>query len=401
MLAAQAVNNSRNGNGTQGAWRNVCPTAASGHVAWLAAGTSNRLQLWVPADARFLLHRNCFFYAMRLQYNKATNTFSNNTGARVSAKSGGSSGMDYLIWDIAGYNKLAAFISTAFPGYAAGKNLFALPYDWRLDITAMDTTREMDRLAARISAAVAANCGKKAVLIAHSMGTLVTLGLLQNPRFQAWRQQNVKGFVALAPPFAGSALTVAQRVAGAERSQKNDWLDMLMGASPTLDIKWAAARGMPSSVMLLPTTPAFPADMVVATTPQRSYTVAQLPELLAATGDQQLVGMYSSVHTLDTLLAKGPIPGVDTFCIYGAKVNTTLAWSYGTVVANTRTKTGSPIAVGKGDGTVNLRSLRECNRVTSADRVTELGGDINHGTVVTDPAAHAEVGRALQQLLAQ
>lgn len=27
MLAAQAVNNSRNGNGTQGAWRNVCPTA--------------------------------------------------------------------------------------------------------------------------------------------------------------------------------------------------------------------------------------------------------------------------------------------------------------------------------------------------------------------------------------
>lgn len=114
-------------------------------------------------------------------------SFSNNTGARVSAKSGGSSGMDYLIWDIAGYNKLAAFISTAFPGYAAGKNLFALPYDWRLDITAMDTTREMDRLAARISAAVAANCGKKAVLIAHSMGTLVTLGLLQNPRFQAWR----------------------------------------------------------------------------------------------------------------------------------------------------------------------------------------------------------------------
>jgi pimeloyl-ACP methyl ester carboxylesterase len=95
--------------------------------------------------------------------------------------------MDYPLWDLAGYNKLATYITKTFPGYVAGKNLFALPYDWRLDLTAMDQAFELDRLASRIGQAVTANCGKKAVLVGHSMGTVVSLGLLQNPRFQAWR----------------------------------------------------------------------------------------------------------------------------------------------------------------------------------------------------------------------
>lgn len=70
-------------------------------------------------------------------------------------------------------------------------------------------------------------------------------------------------------------------------------------------------------------------------------------------------------------------------------------------MANKRANEGKPIAIGKGDGTVNIQSLRQCRRVTNADKVVELAGNIDHGSVLSDPAAQEEIGKALQQLLAR
>jgi hypothetical protein len=42
-------------------------------------------------------------------------------------------------------------------------------------------------MAERISAAVKQNCGQKAIIISHSMGVNVALGLLRLPRMQQWR----------------------------------------------------------------------------------------------------------------------------------------------------------------------------------------------------------------------
>jgi hypothetical protein len=74
------------------------------------------------------------------------------------------------------------------------------------------------------------------------------------------------------------------------------------------------------------------------------------------------VDMYPTVHTLDELIAKGPVPGVETFCIYGNNINTTLSWRFDSIVANKRANEGKPVAIGKGDGTVNIQSLRQCRR---------------------------------------
>jgi alpha-beta hydrolase superfamily lysophospholipase len=35
--------------------------------------------------------------------------------------------------------------------------------------------------------AVQRNCGKRAILMGHSMGTLVLLGLLHSPQYAKWR----------------------------------------------------------------------------------------------------------------------------------------------------------------------------------------------------------------------
>lgn len=93
---------------------------------------------------------------------------------------------------VAGYDNLTAYLNTTF-GYTTGKDLFALPYDWRQDLVAMDqkidavSPKLLDRLAARIRRIVASNGGRKAVLITHSMGGIVALELLTKPRFAAWR----------------------------------------------------------------------------------------------------------------------------------------------------------------------------------------------------------------------
>lgn len=46
---------------------------------------------------------------------------------------------------------------------------------------------QFDQVAARMSAAVKLNCGQKAVILAHSMGSNVVLHMLRQQRFQQWR----------------------------------------------------------------------------------------------------------------------------------------------------------------------------------------------------------------------
>lgn len=94
--------------------------------------------------------------------------------------------MEFSLFSVAGYDKLADYITRTF-GYTVGKDLFAIPYDWRYDLTTMNQAYQMDKIKQRIASAVKANGGKKAILVGHSMGSLVSLSLLQDPRHEAWR----------------------------------------------------------------------------------------------------------------------------------------------------------------------------------------------------------------------
>jgi pimeloyl-ACP methyl ester carboxylesterase len=99
---------------------------------------------------------------------------------------GGADGTNFTMFKGSGGEGLLTFISGRL-GYRLGRDLFALPYDFRQDLTGMAASGELRRLANKIEAAVAANCGKKAILIGHSMGGLVGLALLRNPGLEAWR----------------------------------------------------------------------------------------------------------------------------------------------------------------------------------------------------------------------
>lgn len=112
--------------------------------------------------------------------------------------------------------------------------------------------------------------------------------------------------------------------------------------------------------------PAVHTQKVLVRTPARSYTVQQLPELLAAIGDEQAVSFYDQVHRLNGRLSTGPrLANITMWSIYGRNVSTPKTWTFpSNIQAGKRAANGSVSVWGGGDGTVNLESLRLCNRCT-------------------------------------
>lgn len=75
-------------------------------------------------------------------------------------------------------------------------------------------------LTALVEGAVAASGGTKAMLLAHSMGNLVSLAFLRM-HTPAWRAQHIAALVALSGPWGGSvtALKGACSPSGVSRCQ--------------------------------------------------------------------------------------------------------------------------------------------------------------------------------------
>jgi Lecithin:cholesterol acyltransferase len=99
-------------------------------------------------------------------------------------------------------------------------------------------------------------------------------------------------------------------------------------------------------------------------TPERNYTLGQLGALFEKIGDTQSAQLYDRMPGLGSLLEKGPVPGVPTYCIYGAAEPTVQAWRYSALTRDRPAAPGSavPTAYGSGDGVVNVESMRLCKQ---------------------------------------
>jgi lysophospholipase-3 len=89
---------------------------------------------------------------------------------------GGRAGTRFNLW-ASSYANVTRYLVRSL-GYSEGVDLFGAPYDWRLHLGGLEAGGQMDQLAARIERAVVENCGKRAILLGHSMGGLVATALL-------------------------------------------------------------------------------------------------------------------------------------------------------------------------------------------------------------------------------
>lgn len=87
-------------------------------------------------------------------------------------------------------------------GYVYGLTLQAMPYDWRMPYQLHNLATKFQQIIEDMSLMV----GKKVVVVGHSMGNFQALHNLWSLP-QAWKDQNVARYIAIAPPYLGSPMT--------------------------------------------------------------------------------------------------------------------------------------------------------------------------------------------------
>jgi Lecithin:cholesterol acyltransferase len=219
-----------------------------------------------------------------------------------------------------------------FKENGAGDRLHVWPYDWRRDLEVL-----ADRLAKRLDELPAGVTS--IVIVAHSMGGLITRLVLESGKFDAkpWFGK-IKSFMSLATPHLGAPLALA-RVLG---------LDSALGISAADFREIGADRRYPSGYQLLPA-PREAACWDI----KAGSTLGELDIYDAATAtnlglDPTLVARAAWVHKT---LTDGSVPGhIRYFYFAGSGHKTATRIN---VATNSKQVTRSEDA---GDGTVPLWS---------------------------------------------
>jgi hypothetical protein len=97
--------------------------------------------------------------------------------------------------------------------------------------------------------------------------------------------------------------------------------------------------GLPGLAMLLPYPSAYGAWRRIVVTRRKTYTASMMRRLMADIGDGATNHAWPKVQELDTLLAKGRIPGVATYCMYGG-LSQREGWQSVTAAGTTSIVTG-------------------------------------------------------------
>jgi len=93
-------------------------------------------------------------------------------------------------------------------GYKPGIDLRGAPFDWRL---AENPNNLYPRMVSLIEEMYRTNGNKKVHLLAHSMGNIHT-NLMLEGQSQAWKDQYIDSFIAVAGPWGGSAKSLRAAV---------------------------------------------------------------------------------------------------------------------------------------------------------------------------------------------
>ena len=224
------------------------------------------------------------------------------------------------------------------------------------------------------------NGGRQVALLAHSMGGLLAHYFLQKQN-ATWRRTYIHSLITLNTPWGGVV----------------DMLEaMVSGYTWGLDLHTNSFRKMQrtceAGVFLLPTEAGWDGNATILSAGGKNYTVKDYDALFDDIRYPVAKAMRRKV-----LRERLPLdnPGVDTWCLYGAGVDTpdTLVYESG------KFPDGPPRRImGRGDGTANLRSASLCREwrdtAEGVVRTMELHGVTHAGILST-----AELVSALSEIL--
>jgi hypothetical protein len=147
----------------------------------------NDTVVWYADRWAFTRHLSCWAHLMSLRFDAASGRWLNSTGTSLWPDYGSVFGA--FPQDSKQRLFYALFEAHMFKshGYIPGRDLFIIPFDWRIGLQGLEQTGGLQRLTQDISRAVAHNCGQKAIVLSHSYGASVMAGIFQAPQYEQWR----------------------------------------------------------------------------------------------------------------------------------------------------------------------------------------------------------------------
>ena len=143
---------------------------------------------------------------------------------------------------------------------------------------------------------------------------------------------------------------------------------------------------------MLPSDELWSADEVLLRTSSRSYTVKDYDAFFKDISYPEGSFIRQNVQGLTSPLARHS-PNVTLFCLHGSGVNTPESYTY----AAGDFPDGKPsVNNGKGDGTVNERSLKACANFKQMPKITikDYAG-VNHNGILSNDQAHSFIKSVL------
>lgn len=289
------------------------------------------------------------FVDMDVFYNVSTDAFYNNRGVDVRAMDfGGMKGLDYLDHDIfgGGISQTAYFApliaDLVGAGFKVGQDLFGAPYDWRRG----DHTPEFRAaLKSLIEKAYSSNGNKKVHIVAHSMGNLHT-GVFLSEQTQAWKDQYIGSFIAVAGPWSGAPMALRTIVSG------NNMGATFLGMNLIDPLRVRQLARQAGGVIWCMPDIEFWNTTELIRTPTGSYNAQNLPTLFSQLG----TSITSQIYDKTTKIHDIPAPNVEMHCLYGSDFPTEMHYTYN----NGFDKDPQITYSNDGDGVVPAASLEKC-----------------------------------------
>ncbi|KAF0914362.1 hypothetical protein E2562_028241 [Oryza meyeriana var. granulata] len=365
-------------------------------LVWpVVRGRGGWFRLWFDPSVVVAPLTRCFADRMTLYYDRDADDYRNAPGVETRVSDFGSTStlryLDPNLKLLTGYmNVLASTLEKA--GYEEGFDLFGAPYDFRYGLAGQGHPSRvgsayLERLGKLVESACAANGGKPAILVAHSLGGLYALQLLaRSPR--PWRAAYVKRLVTLSTPWGGSVQEMLTFASG------NTLGVPFVDASLIRDEQ----RTAESNLWLLPAPRVFGnTTLVESRYHNRSYSAKNMTQFLQDIGFAEGVEPYR--ERIRPLVEVLPEPGVPVTCLVGTGVDTVESLVYGEGGFEAGPE---KVVYGDGDGTVNLDSLVGPIKAWSDSpaqvvEVVELP-KVSHSGILKDKSALDQILRVIDAI---
>ncbi|CAN6315398.1 unnamed protein product [Urochloa humidicola] len=358
-------------------------------------GRGGWFRLWFDPSVLLAPLTRCFAERMMLYYDAVADDYRNAPGVETRVSDFGSTStlryLDPSLKLLTGYmNTLASTLEKA--GYEEGTDLFGAPYDFRYGLAGPGHpsavgSAYLQRLRLLVEMACAANGGKPAILIAHSLGGLFALQLLARSPLP-WRVAHVARLVTLSAPWGGSVQEMLTFASG------NTLGVPFVDASLIRDEQ----RTSESNLWLLPAPRVFGnTTLVVSRGHNRSYSAKNMTQFLRDIGFEEGVEPYRT--RIRPLVEALPEPGVPVTCLVGTGADTVESLVYGEAGFE---EPPEEVVYGDGDGTVNLASLVGPIKAWSDSpaqvvEVVELPG-VSHSGILNDKSALEQIIRVVDSI---